>query len=425
MKIQIPEKLQFLYEPWRFKVAHGGRGGSKSTGFATAALIKGLQEPKLILCAREFQSSILDSVHAILSEQIGLLGLGNFYTIQQSSIIGQNGTKIIFAGLRHNISKIKSINGVDICWVEEAANVSKSSWDVLIPTIRNENSEIWVTFNSELETDETYKRFVLNTPTNAKVVKIGWQDNPWFPEVLRQEKDDCYAKDYDDYLHIWEGHCRQCLEGAVYAKEMRTAQEEGRICKVPIIAGRPIDTFWDLGKRDHTAIWFVQFGQGEYRVVDFYQNRGEDLRHYLKLLQEKSYLYGTHFLPHDGAHERLGSSSIESQIAAIYPKKVIVLPRISDIELGIDMTRGIFPLCYFDEVKCADGIQALRRYKYDVDEYSGSYSKRPLHDENSDASDAFRQISMALDYKKNKPTPRTIEISPQRFSNNSSGWMGI
>lgn len=425
MKIQIPEKQGFLFKPARYKVLYGGRGSSKSWGTARALLLKGVENPLLILCAREIQSSIDDSVHYLLSTQIKDLGLSSFYDIQKSSIHGSNGTKIIFAGLRHNIGKIKSAEAIDICWIEEAAAVSKRSWDVLVPTIRKDGSEIWVTFNPELETDETYKRFVLNPPSQAIVMKMNWTDNPWFPEVLRLEKDDLYAKDMDAYLNVWEGHCRQTLEGAVYAKEMRAALEEQRICSVHVIPGKPIDTFWDLGKRDHTSIWFVQFSQGQYRIVDFYQNRGEFLPHYMGVLQNKSYLYGTHFLPHDGAHERLNSISIQDQIEALYPRKVIVLPRISDIGLGIDMTRQIMPLCYFDEVRCADGLQALRRYKYDVDEYSGSYSKHPVHDENSDASDAFRQIAMALDYKKTKPQPKNLEISPHRpFMNNSTGWMG-
>lgn len=423
MRIEIPEKLGFLYDPSRYKVAYGGRGSGKSWGFADALLIRGYQEPLHILCAREFQNSITDSVHALLSQQIELLGLSGFYEIQKTTILGKNGSAIIFAGLRHNINKIKSTEGIDICWVEEAQTVSKASWDVLIPTIRKENSEIWVTFNPELETDETYKRLVISPPSTATVVKMNWTDNPWFPEVLRQEKDDLKARDEDAYLNVWEGHCRQMIEGAVYAKEMRAAQEQGRICKVPLLPGKPVETFWDLGKHDHTSIWFVQFNQGEYRLVDFYQDRGEEIGHYLMVLQNKGYLYGTHFLPHDAAHDRLGGLSIERQVKAVYPQKVKVLERIPNITMGIDAARTIFPLCYFDEQKCTDGLSALRRYKYDVDPITGGYSKYPLHDENSDAADAFRYIAMGLNAHKPKPKTKTVEIS--RHGMPSSGkWMG-
>lgn len=424
MKIQIPEKLQFLYHPARYKVGYGGRGGAKSWGFADASLIQGIKEKKLVLCAREFQNSIADSVHALLKNRIDHMNLGGFYEIQQNRIIGANGTEFIFAGLRHNINKIKSIEGVDICWVEEAQTVSKASWDVLIPTIRKEGSEIWVSFNPELETDETYKRFVLNPPSNAVVVKVNWSDNPWFPEVLKQEMDDLKVRDEDAYLHVWEGHCKQTVEGAVFAKEMRAAMQEGRICRVPPTPGKPVDTFWDLGKRDHTSIWFVQFGMGEYRIVDFYQNHGEYLPHYLRILQERGYVYGMHFLPHDGGHERLGALSIEKQIKAVYPQKVKVLERINKKHIGIDAARTIFPLCWFDEQKCADGLQALRRYRYDVDPVTGGYSKDPLHDENSDAADAFLQIAMGLNAHKPKPQVKTVEVSKRAMVGMGGSWMG-
>ena len=162
LNVEFPEKLEFLFQPSRYKVLYGGRGSGKSWGVARALLVIGLQKSTRVLCAREFQNSISDSVHALLADQIKSLGLEDFYTVQNTSIFGKNGTEFLFAGLKHNITKIKSFEGVDVCWVEEAQTTSKSSWDVLIPTIRKENSEIWVTFNPELDTDETYKRFVDN-----------------------------------------------------------------------------------------------------------------------------------------------------------------------------------------------------------------------------------------------------------------------
>lgn len=424
MKIQIPAKLTFLYEPARYKIAWGGRGGAKSESFSDALVTQGMARKLKILCAREIQSSLAESVHAVLRHSINKLGLQTVYEIQDAVIFNKTtGTEFIFAGIRHNIGKIKSMFGVDICWVEEAANVSKTSWEILIPTIRKEGSEIWVSFNPELDTDETYKRFVLDPPENAKVVKINFDDNPWFPETLRIEKDSLKIKDYDAYLNVWEGHCRQTIEGAVYAKELQQATQGGRICRVPIMPGRPIETFWDLGKRDHTAIWFAQIMQGEYRIVDFYQNRGEYIDHYLKILQGKSYLYGTHWLPHDGAADNLRGLSIERQIKAIYPDKVKVLDRISNITAGIDAARSIFPLCYFDEKNCAEGLQALRHYKYAVDPDTKGYSKYPLHDENSDAADAFRQIAMAVEAHKPKPQPKTVQVSKYNPGHSGLGWL--
>lgn len=431
MQITFPDKLygknaNILFEAHRYKVLYGGRGSSKSWCMARALLIRGIQQQSLFLCAREIQSSIEDSVHYLLSKQITELGLDNFYEVQKSNILGANGTKFIFAGLRHNIGKIKSAEAIDVAWIEEAATVSKNSWETLIPTIRKENSEIWVSFNPELDTDETYKRFIHNTPSNAVVVKMNWTDNPWFPNVLQQEKDDLKARDYDSYLNVWEGHCKQTVEGAIFAREIRNATEQARICKVPVVPGVPVDVFYDLGKRDHTSMWFVQFLPYEYRVIDFYQNRGEDLRHYMMELQKRSYLYGTHFLPHDAAHDRLGMASIENQIRAIYPGKVRVLERIAEKYMAIDAARSIFGFCHFDEEKCVDGLQALRRYKYDVD-IDGRYSTRPLHDENSDAADAFMQIAMGVDAHKPKRKPQIQNIEVPKFGGlrgRGASWMG-
>lgn len=423
MLIHFPECVEFLKEKSRYKVLYGGRGGSKSHSIAKTLLIEGVKQPERILCAREIQSSISDSVLKLLEDQIDLLELRSFYEVQRNAIYGKNGTQFIFAGLRHNLASIKSMEGCTKVWVEEAQTVSKASWDVLIPTIRREGSEIWISFNPELDTDETYRRFVLNPPSDAIVRKINWNDNPWFPEVLRLEKEDLKRKDYDAYLNVWEGHCKQVIDGAVYAKELQALTEQNRVCRVPPAPGKPIDTFWDLGKRDHTSIWFAQILQGEYRILDFYQNRGQELQHYLMELQKRPYLYGTHYLPHDAAHDRLGAVTIEKQIKAVYPQKVKVLDRIHVISAGIEGVRSIFPLCWFDEEKCADGLQALRRYKYDVDPVTGGYSKNPLHDENSDAADSFRQIAQSLNAHKPKTIPKTVEVS-KRGNLQGGGWQG-
>lgn len=432
MQITFPQKLygktqNVLFEKHRYKILYGGRGSSKSWCLARAALIRGVQEPLLILCAREIQSSIDDSIHSLLAKQIKAMNLGEFYEIQKTQILGKNGTKIIFAGLKHNIDKIKSAEAVDICLVEEAAAVSKHSWSTLIPTIRKKGSEIWVSFNPELDTDETYVRFVLNSPPDAVVIKMNWQDNPWFHETeLPAEKDALKITDYDAYLNVWEGHCRKTIEGAVYAKEIRHTIAENRVCRVPPLPGKPIDTFWDLGKSDYTSIWFVQFcGMGEYRIVDFYQNQHEEPAHYFKLLQSKGYLYGFHYLPHDASHERLGMIALDKQFKAVFPERVKVLERIKEIRIGLDAARTIFPYCYFDEEKCADGLQALRRYKYKVDASTGRYSSEPVHDDSSHAADAFRYIAMGVNAHKPKTKERLITVSRRGGNSAGAGWMNM
>ena len=164
---EFPKAYKALFSAFRYKVFYGGRGAGRSWAFAMALLILGANKKLRILCARELQKSIRDSVHKLLVDQIEALNLGSFYEITQNTIRGKNGTEFIFEGLRHNSQQIKSYEAIDICWVEEAVTVSKSSWDFLIPTIRKEGSEIWLSFNPELEEDETYKRFVTNQPKNA------------------------------------------------------------------------------------------------------------------------------------------------------------------------------------------------------------------------------------------------------------------
>jgi phage terminase large subunit len=419
MDIEFPEKLECLFQPSRYKVLYGGRGGAKSWGVARALLILGAQKPLRILCAREFQNSISESVHALLSDQIKALGLSEFYEVQNTTIIGKNGSAFYFAGLRHNVTKIKSFEGVDIVWCEEAQTISKSSWDILIPTIRKEGSEIWITFNPSLEADETYQRFVVKPPTNSIVQKINWSDNPWFPEVLRQEKDDLRAKDPDAYLTVWEGHCKQTLDGAIYANEVRRATEEQRFTRVPYDETKPVHTFWDLGRADKTAIWFAQMVGFEFRVIDYYENQGHALAHYLKHLQGKPYVYGDTWLPHDADNELLASERTIAQQARAAGFHVRITPK-SSVADGINAARTIFGACWFDAEKCADGIQCLRNYRYEVDPDTQQYSSKPLHDWASHGADAFRYLAVAMrEPKKKQDKPNRIRVPL-----GAGGWMG-
>lgn len=396
LDFEFPEKLGFLFEPSRYKVLYGGRGSGKSWGVARALLTIGIQKPMRVLCARELQNSITDSVHALLADQIKTMGIEPFYEIQNTVIYGKNGTEFLFAGLKHNITKIKSFEGVDLCWVEEAQTVSKSSWDTLIPTIRKENSEIWITFNPELDSDETYKRFVVHPPLNAVVQKVNWSDNPWFPQVLKDEKDDLKERDLDAYLNVWEGNTRQVLDGAVYANELRKAQEENRIKDVHIDLTIPVSTFWDLGWSDLNSIWFVQtVPGGEVRVVDFYQNCQKTIDHYVQVLQTKGYTYRDHWLPHDAEHKNMTGKSVKD-IMQNMGLPIRITPKLS-IADGINAARMLMNRCYFDQIRCAEGLQALRHYRYEVDPDTKLFSKTPLHDQNSHAADAWRYAAVALD----------------------------
>ena len=401
LSLEIPEKLECLLEDHRYKIVYGGRGSSKSWTVARVLLAIGRRKKIRVLCAREFQNSISDSVHALLADQIKSMGLDGFYTVQNTSIFGTNGTEFLFAGLKHNITKIKSFEGVDICWVEEAQTTSKSSWDVLIPTIRKPESEIWVTFNPELDTDETYKRFVVMPPSNAKVVKVNWSDNPWFPSVLRDEMEDLKARDMDAYLNVWEGNTRQVLDGAVYANELRKAQEDNRIKDILLDKSIPVSTFWDLGWADMTSIWFVQtLPGGEVRVIDFYQDSQKTLDFYANLLQTKGYAYRDHWLPHDAEHKNMTGRSTREILEGM-GLPIRITPKLS-IADGINSARMLMNRCYFDINRCAEGLQALRHYRYAVDPDTKMFSEKPLHDQFSHAADAWRYVAVGLDEKPNE-----------------------
>lgn len=212
-----PPFLFALHEPWRYKVWHGGRGGAKSWQLARLLIVKAYDAKRLILCVREFQASIADSVHRLLNNQIQLLGLANYFVITDTSIrCSRTGSEFIFKGLLRSINEIKSLEGVDICWFEEAQRGSALSWEILIPTIRKEGSEIWATFNTDEETDPTYQKFIVNPLPNAKVIKVNYDSNPWFPETLRLEMEYCRATDMDAYRHIWLGECRKRSAAEVF-----------------------------------------------------------------------------------------------------------------------------------------------------------------------------------------------------------------
>ncbi len=386
LDVGFPAGLEFLFRPARYKIAHGGRDGSKSWNFARALLELGKQRKLLIVCARELMKSISESVHRVLENQIERLGFEDFYRVEKSRIIGANGTEFIFAALKHNVSAIKSLEGADIVWVEEAANVSKDSWDKLINTIRKDGSEIWVSFNPELETDETYQRFVVKTPPDAVVVKILFSDNPWASEVLRVGRENLQTTDPDAYAHIWLGHPKRQIEGAIYAKELRAAETEGRIRRVAYDPLKPVFTAWDLGEGDSTAIWFFQVFMAEYRFIDYLEDSGQKMQYYLAAMQAKGYIYSTCYLPWDACSGMLSGSLEQAMRTAGFA--IRILPKLL-VASRIDTARTIFPNCWFDADKCTDGLNRLRYYRYAPVKDMGTNSRVPVHDFSSHGSDAF------------------------------------
>ena len=412
----FPPKLigPLLESTKRYIILYGGRGGGKSWAVARALLIRALNTPMRILCCREYMSAVADSQHKLLSDQVHQLGLEDRFTIEKSTIYSSNGSEFRFAGIRNNPDTIRSFEGVDVCWVEEAATVTLASWQTLIPTIRKETSQIIITFNPVLASDETYRRFVTMAPPNSVVLKVNFDDNPFCPQVLMDEANYLKDVDPDAYQNIWLGYPRVALENAIYGKELRACQEENRIAHVPYDDFTPVHCFYDLGWRDSTSIILAQYANFEYHVIDFVQGSKRTISDYIRILQAKPYVFGIHYLPHDaGARDLRTGRSIE-QIMRAAGLTVRVMPRLQVAD-GINAARLMWPRVWLDQIKCADLIQALRNYRWD-DEHKSK--PEPLHDENSHAADAFRLMALSL-----KDAKKPYVARDPVFEASQTGWM--
>ena len=261
--VSIPAVFSRLFEPHRYKVFYGGRGGGKSWAFADAFVTLSLQGTFRFLCARELQVSIADSVHKLLSDRIFARGLEDYFRITDTSIRSATGSEFIFKGLRNNVMEIKSLEGVDYVWVEEAQKVRRQSWELLIPTIRKEGSEIWLSMNPDLETDDTYQRFIVSPPDGAVVAKVTYRDNPWFSRTLEEER--AYAERTlarEDYEHIWEGEPKRRSEAQVFG-----GRWEVRAFETPQNIRLYYGADWGFAK-DPTALVRC-FIQGDELFVDY------------------------------------------------------------------------------------------------------------------------------------------------------------
>lgn len=420
MSIRLPKWAKRLWEKVRYIVLYGGRGGAKSHAVAEYLIIEGMSQPTRILCARELQVSISDSVHKLLSDKIASNpDYEAFYDVLQTTIRGKNGTEFIFKGLKHNANEIKSFEGADICWVEEGQAVSDKSWELLIPTIRKEGSKIIVTFNPKNPSDPTYTRFVSNPPPDSIVLKVNWRDNPFFPDVLNKERLHMLETDPEAYEHVWEGNFDTRYSGAVYAKWVAKLQEQGRISdRVKHDPDYPVYTAWDLGYDDATAIWFYQIGSGQIFIIDYYEANHEDIKHYAEVCYGKkivvderdketgdivkwrfdgdleehkhrqAYNYHADYGPHDAAYkiQAAGGRSILSQLSKL-GRTMYSIPATTQ-QQSIEALRQTLPRCWFNSERCKDGIAALMHYHFEYDEDKKVFKSKPNHDWSSHASDA-------------------------------------
>jgi len=434
-RVQFPEKTAFLFEPHPYKCIYGGRGKSASWSFARALLILGRRRKLFIVCAREIQKSIQESVHKLIADQISELGYGDFYDVQKAVIVGANGTKFAFVGIRNNVNSIKSMEAIDIFALFEADSVSYNSWEKVLPTVRRDppfgpfdlGSEVWIEFNPELETDETYKRFVIDPPPGCVSVHMNYRDNPFFPQILRAQMEAAKAKDHDNYRTVWLGETRKTLQGAIFAKELASAIEEKRLSPhIKLDPTKPCVFSFDLGDHDVCCWWAWQQIGMEHNAVDYYGNTGFGIDHYLNEIEARKLKVKHILLPHDAAqaHQSArgakGGNTIEKQVRAVYPDKVRLVPRTSIVN-RINATRALFPRINIAEGPTSDGVRSLTRYRYKVTD-KGQRSVKPDHDD-SDPADAFTYYPVWLkEGSMDSPKPQQ-EVRRISIESRAQGWM--
>ena len=400
----IPHKFAPFLKPKRFKIAKGGRDSGKSWTIAQLLLLEGASRPIRVGCFREVQKSLKDSVYTLLCDQIRRLGLTDFYTATREEIRGTNGTLFVFSGLSlQTKDSLKSFEGLDYAWVEEAHSVSQGSWDVLTPTIRKPGSEIWASFNPEMDTDPVYQMFCAKQRDDAIVVSINWYDNPWKSDALDSERATMKRDDPEKYAHIYEGNCRPAVEGAIYYKEVSALRSQGRYHAVPYDPMLKVHVVADLGFNDYMSLLLVQRLASEVRVIRYIEDRKRDIPSYSVELKALNFNFGDIWLPHDARATTLTSSS--NPIGATAEEQfrnlgwsVRIVPNIN-IEQGIRKARETFPRVHIDNREASELLNRLGRYRRHVK--PDGQATIPVHDDQSHGSDGFRYMALIADQMTN------------------------
>ena len=409
-EIDLPPKLVPVFTgEARYRGAWGGRGSAKTRSFAKMTAVRGYDagmsgQEGQILCAREIMNSLDESSleeikAAIASERF----LADYYEVGDKFVRSkERRISYTFSGLRHNLDCIKSKARILLCWVDEAEPVSEEAWRKLIPTIREEGSEIWVTWNPERRNSSTHLRFRESPPDGAKIVELNWRDNPWFPAVLDEERRQDQAKRPEHYEHVWEGDFVTVVEGAYFADLLAAAKRENRIGKLsadPLLSRR---AYWDIGgtgaRADATSIWVVQFVGREIRVLDYYEAQGQPLATHVQWLRSSGHGDATCVLPHDGAtHDKVHSVSYESALEdAGFDTVVIPNQGKGAAKQRIEAVRRLLPNCHFDADRTGPGRDALGWYHEKWDD-NRNIGLGPDHDWSSHAADAFGLMCVAYE----------------------------
>ena len=405
LRVEVPEALQPLIKPARYKGAYGGRGGAKSHFFAEQIVLKSFANPTRVVCIREVQNSLRESVRQLIADKIEKFGLGDFFQVLDAEIRGKNGSLIVFKGMQaYSAESIKSLEGFDIAWVEEAQSLSHVSLRLLRPTIRKPGSELWFSWNPRHKRDAVDE--LLRGPQPPKdscVVSVGWKDNPWFPSVLKDEMNQDYARDPEMADHVWGGNYEIVTEGAYYAKLLFEAEKSGRITNVPYDPSEPVYTAWDLGLDDSTAVWFAQIMGAEVRIIDYYETRNIALVEIAKRIKEMPYVYAEHYMPHDVETREISTATTRREQCEKIGLRPIRPGSKLPVADGINAVRTMLPKCVFDASKCEQGLEALQAYRTELNEEKNVFGAKPLHDWSSHGADAFRELAVNLfDVRKSK-----------------------
>jgi len=428
VRLEIPEKLIALFEDEAdVRAADGGRGSAKTRTFAKMTAVRALMwdaagRSGQILCGRQFMNSLADSsleeIKAAIRSEPWLLAafdIGEKYVKTKSGRIYYT-----FTGLDRNVASVKSKARILLCWVDEAEPVTEEAWTTLIPTLREEDSELWVTWNSKRKTAPVERRFKNVDDPRIKYVRVNWRDNPWFPDILERVRQRDMRDRPDQYAHIWEGDFVAVVEGAYYAAHLNTAREEGRIGNFAPDPLMTIRAIWDIGgtgsRADACAIWIAQYIGPQIRWLDYYEAQGQPLATHIEWLRDNGYEKALCVLPHDGkTNDRVHDVSYESALkGAGFEVQVIANQGAGAAMKRVEAARRLFPNMWFDE-KCQAGLDAIGWYHEKRDEERG-IGLGPDHDWSSHGADAFGLGASA--YKIQETVDPSRYAIPRR-----KGWM--
>jgi phage terminase large subunit len=422
-KIQTARVFLPLLDPARYKGAFGGRGSGKSHFFAEMLVDDHYRLPGLrSVCIREVQKSLKDSAKRLIEDKVNELGLGQHFDVLTDQIKSRGGGVILFQGMQdHNAETIKSLEGFNRAWIEEAQTLSERSLTLLRPTIRAEGSEIWASWNPRRKSDAIDSFLRAKKPDNAVVVQSNWRDNPWFPNVLRAERD-LDLRNYPERCdHIWEGGYATAFEGAYYAAALSLAKQQRRIGHVAADPLLPLKAYVDIGgsgaRADAFTIWIVQHVGDRILVLNYYEAVGQVLATHVNWLRSNGYADALIVLPHDGVNENniTGKRYEDYLREAGFEVEVVPNQGKGAAAMRIEAARRIFPKCWFNEETTEAGRDALGYYHERKDE-ARNVGLGPEHDWSSHAADGFGL--MAVHYE--------VPVEHQEFPAGlrRGGWMG-